>query len=55
MDILDAPDGALLAVVKTKCVTYLNRAASEILQIDQSAALGQPLKAVYPPAPVFPG
>ena len=48
MDILDALDEGLLAIDENKCVTYLNRAASEILQIDQSAALGQPLKAVYP-------
>ncbi len=55
MDILDALDEGLLAIDENKCVTYLNRAASEILQIDQSAALGQPLKAVYPRSSIPPG
>lgn len=48
MDILDALDEGLLAIDESSKVTYLNRAASDILRIDRSSALGQPLKAVYP-------
>ena len=48
MDILDSLEEGLLAIDEDQRVTYLNRAASEILQIDQSGALGQLLKDVYP-------
>ena len=48
MDILDSLEEGLLAIDEDQRVTYLNRAASEILQIDQSGALGKLLKDVYP-------
>ena len=48
MDILDSLEEGLLAIDEDQRVTYLNRAASEILQIDQSGALGRLLKDVYP-------
>lgn len=48
MDILDALEEGLLAIDENSRITYLNHAASEVLRIDQSAALGQPLESAYP-------
>ena len=47
-DILDGLEEGLLAIDQDNRVTYLNRAASDILRIDQAAALGQQLKDIYP-------
>ena len=48
MDILDALDEGLLAIDANSQVSYLNQAASQILQIDQVKAVGRPLSEVYP-------
>ena len=48
MDILDALDEGLLAIDSHSTITYINRAAADILSIRTSDALGQPLRAIYP-------
>lgn len=48
MDILDALDEGLLAIDSHSTITYINRAAADILNIRTSDALGQPLRAIYP-------
>lgn len=47
-DILDALDEGMLAIDVDTNVIYINRAASDMLRIAQSDALGQPLAAIYP-------
>ena len=48
MDIVDALDEGLLAIDANSQVSYLNQAASQILQIDQVKAVGRSLSEVYP-------
>lgn len=48
MDILDALDEGLLAIDADSQVSYLNRAASHILQLDPVKSVGCPLSEVYP-------
>ena len=48
MDILDALDEGLMAIDEHSTITYMNRAAADILKIKVKDALGQPLKTVYP-------
>lgn len=48
MELLDALDEGLLAIDKDHRVIYLNRAAAELLSLDKTTALGQPLEAVRP-------
>ncbi len=48
MDILDALDEGLMAIDEHSTITYMNRAAADILQIKAKDAIGQPLKTVYP-------
>ena len=48
MDILDALDEGLMAIDEHSMITYMNRAAADILKIKVKDALGQPLKTVYP-------
>lgn len=48
MDILDALDEGLMAIDEHSTITYMNRAAADILKIEVKDALGQPLKTVYP-------
>ena len=48
MDILDALDEGLLAIDAQSTITYINRAAADILQIRTRDALGQPLRTIYP-------
>lgn len=47
-DILDALEEGMLAIDAQSRVIYLNRAASDMLRIAQSDALGQPLSSIYP-------
>lgn len=46
--ILDALEEGLLSIDVEGNVTYINRAAAEILKIPPQEALGQPLRAIYP-------
>lgn len=48
MDILDALDEGLMAIDEHSMITYMNRAAADILKIKVKDALGQPLQTVYP-------
>lgn len=48
MDILDALDEGLMAIDEHSMITYMNRAAADILKIKVKDAIGQPLKTVYP-------
>lgn len=48
MDILDGLEEGMMAIDKDSNVIYMNKAASDILKINAQAALGQPLKKIYP-------